>query len=323
MKKILFITLSLISLNVFAQNAGVSLQFKVFTDTTSANSYQSGVLSNTAGSIIRVADTLYMRSDDLSIWNKIIPPSGGGGGNISGTAAADQVVVGSGTNTVSSSSALKFNTTTGLIVNETNSVAATFQRNAANTTFTQIDIGQPTGYTPAGDALSLYAMGSFYSSTGIYQADGGTIVAGAGMSAGLNIATVHSSAPVKVWTNGNERMRIMPSGYVGIGTSSPTSTLHNVGSFATAYVAKTANYTATASDYTINFTSGTDTLTLPTAVGITGRIYTIVNSGTSVNIKTTSSQTFLNVPGTPTTINLLAVGATQVQSTGAAWIKLN
>ena len=249
--------------------------------------------------------------------------SSGGGGDISGTAAADQVVVGSGTNTVSSSSALKFNTTTGLIVNETNSVAATFQRNAANTTFTQIDVAQPKGYPPAGDAVSILALGSFYSSTGIYQADGGTIVAGAGMSAGLNIATVHSSAPVKVWTNGNERMRIMPSGYVGIGTSSPTSTLHNVGSFATAYVAKTANYTATASDYTINFTSGTDTLTLPTAVGITGRIYTIVNSGTSVNIKTTSSQTFLNVSGTPTTINLLAVGATQVQSTGAAWIKLN
>lgn len=202
-------------------------------------------------------------------------PSGGGGGNISGTAAADQVVVGSGTNTVSSSSALKFNTTTGLIVNETNSVAATFQRNAANTTFTQIDVAQPTGYPPAGDAVSILALGSFYSSTGIYQADGGTIVAGAGMSAGLNIATVHSSAPVKVWTNGNERMRVMPSGYVGIATTSPNSTLTANGSLALKYTASATNINLTDLHQTIELTATDITAYLPTAVGIQGRVYTI------------------------------------------------
>ena len=49
-----------------------------------------------------------------------------------------------------------------------------------------------------------------------------------------------------------------------------------------AYTAKTANYTATATDYTINCTSGTFTVTLPTAVGIAGKIYVIKNSGTGV-----------------------------------------
>jgi len=86
-------------------------------------------------------------------------------------------------------------------------------------------------------------------------------------------------------------------------------------------VAKTANYTATISDQTINFTSGTDTLTLPTAVGITGRIYTITNSGTLDGmIYTTSSQTFTNYPATPTTLALPAKSTRVVQSTGANWV---
>ena len=80
--------------------------------------------------------------------------------------------------------------------------------------------------------------------------------------------------------------------FVGIGTSSPNSKLHVNGSLSVAYVAKTANYTATSSDSVINCTSGTFTVTLPTAVGITGRKYTIKNSGTGViTIGTTSSQT--------------------------------
>jgi hypothetical protein len=72
------------------------------------------------------------------------------------------------------------------------------------------------------------------------------------------------------------------AGNVGIGTASPNSTTHINGSFATAYVAKTATYTATAADYTIDCTANTFTVTLPTAVGITGRIYVIKNTGTGV-----------------------------------------
>ena len=86
------------------------------------------------------------------------------------------------------------------------------------------------------------------------------------------------------------------AGNVGIGTTSPNSTLHTNGSFATAYRAITALRTLDGTDYTIEVTANTFTVTLPTAVGITGRIYVITNSGSGVTtVGTTSSQTFANV----------------------------
>jgi Pectate lyase superfamily protein len=58
------------------------------------------------------------------------------------------------------------------------------------------------------------------------------------------------------------------------------------------YVAKTTTYSIAVSDYMIDCTSGTFTVTLPTAVGVAGKIYVVKNSGTGViTIATTSSQT--------------------------------
>ncbi len=87
-------------------------------------------------------------------------------------------------------------------------------------------------------------------------------------------------------------MTLEATGNFGIGTTSPKSLLTVNGSFATAIVGKTANYTATILDNTIVFTSGTDTLTLPTAVGIEGREYIYKNlTGNNGVVATTSSQT--------------------------------
>ena len=69
------------------------------------------------------------------------------------------------------------------------------------------------------------------------------------------------------------------AGNVGIDTTAPTSTLHTNGSIACAYIAKTATYTLTANDFQLECTANTFTVTLPTAVGIAGRIYSIKNSG--------------------------------------------
>ena len=65
--------------------------------------------------------------------------------------------------------------------------------------------------------------------------------------------------------------------------------------------------------------ANTFTVTLPTAVGITGRIYNVKNSGTGViTIATTSSQT---VDGYASgTITLNQYDALNVQSNGANWI---
>jgi len=109
------------------------------------------------------------------------------------------------------------------------------------------------------------------------------------------------------------------NGYIGLGAVA-NSKLSVYGSFATAYIAKTANYTATISDYTIHFTSGTSTFTLPTAVGITGRIYVTRNdSGNTLTLATTSSETIDgSAPGTQATGTVK-----QYQSTGTNWISLN
>lgn len=81
------------------------------------------------------------------------------------------------------------------------------------------------------------------------------------------------------------------SGYVGIGTETPTSKLHNSGSLTVFYRAITALRTLDVTDYFVDCTSGTFTVTLPTAVGIAGREYVIKNSGTGViTIATSSSQ---------------------------------
>lgn len=104
----------------------------------------------------------------------------------------------------------------------------------------------------------------------------------------------------------------------GFGTATPTSTLHTTGSFAAGYTEKTANYTLTATDRLVNCTANSFTITLPTAVGITGREYLIKNTGsaTTITIATTSSQTIDgSAPGTITTLIPL-----RVVSDGANWI---
>jgi hypothetical protein len=89
------------------------------------------------------------------------------------------------------------------------------------------------------------------------------------------------------------------------------------GVIAPSYIAKTANFTATSLTSTIDCTN-TITITLPTAVGYSGRIHTIKNSGTGViTIATTSSQT---IDGAATQSLSTQWSKITVQSTGANWI---
>ena len=83
----------------------------------------------------------------------------------------------------------------------------------------------------------------------------------------------------------------------GIGTTTPNSTLDVRGSMATNYRSFTTATTASSTDNLLVFTGTTaTTLTLPTAVGCTGRYYMIKNASTTgplpiLTIATTSSQT--------------------------------
>jgi len=116
------------------------------------------------------------------------------------------------------------------------------------------------------------------------------------------------------------------NGFENLTSSANTANTANlsVGSLRTGYVAKTANYTATAFDETISCSTNAFTITLPTAVGCAGQKYNITNStaANTITIGTTSSQVFANVTSTPTTISLVGLGAVILVSDGAAWLQL-
>src|SRR6266487_1253351 len=84
---------------------------------------------------------------------------------------------------------------------------------------------------------------------------------------------------------------------IGIGTTTPASSLEVAGSFSVNALIVTSNATLTSNDYNVKFTgSSASTIRLPDAVNCSGRIYNIKNSSTSsptppLTIATSSSQT--------------------------------
>jgi hypothetical protein len=82
------------------------------------------------------------------------------------------------------------------------------------------------------------------------------------------------------------------------------------------YKAVTTTYPVLETDYFIECTTGTFTVTLPTAVGIAGKTYIIKNRGSGViTVGTTSSQTIDGV----TTRTLATYSTLYVESNGANW----
>jgi len=115
---------------------------------------------------------------------------------------------------------------------------------------------------------------------------------------------------------------------IGVGTGAAASfagslkltNLTAVGGTTLGYVAKTGTYGIAATDYTIDCTSGTFTVTLETAT-TAGQIHNIKNSGTGIiTVATTSSQTIDG--GASGSITLAQYDNLTVQSNGANWIIL-
>jgi hypothetical protein len=108
---------------------------------------------------------------------------------------------------------------------------------------------------------------------------------------------------------------------VNNGSGGTLATL-KTGGLITNFAAKTTTYTLTASDYTVtgDATSAAFNITLPTAVGKLGQIYTIKkidSSGNAVTVNTTSSQTI----DASTTYSLASqYKYVTVQSNNANWI---
>lgn len=115
----------------------------------------------------------------------------------------------------------------------------------------------------------------------------------------------------------------IPALVIGVPIAALPGTAVISGSVVYKYVEKTANYTASDTDKTINCTSGTFTVTLPTAVGITGREYFIKNTGGGIiTVDAFGSETIddaltYTLQNDPNPVHLDGIA---VLSTGAGWI---
>ena len=92
----------------------------------------------------------------------------------------------------------------------------------------------------------------------------------------------------------------------------------NSGGESGSYAAKTGAYTIGEGDNVIDCTSGTFTVTLPTAVGIAGRKYVIKNSGTgTITVDGSGSET---LDGATTAVLRPGKSCITIQSNGTNWI---
>lgn len=96
----------------------------------------------------------------------------------------------------------------------------------------------------------------------------------------------------------------------------PPSTA-NLGTAVFPYTEKSGTYSLATTDYTINCTTGTFTLSLPDATTYLGKVYYIKNSGSGViTVDASGAQT---IDG-DLTIELNPFDCVTVQSTGSDWI---
>ena len=147
------------------------------------------------------------------------------------------------------------------------------------------------------------AIGGYVQNSAARQLNIGNVI----FVSDLYNGTAQSSAPIV-------------SGKLGVAVV-PHSTVHSGGSVAAATATRTANRTLDATDYTtrVDAATGNKIITLPTSVGISGRIYIIKkvdSSANTVTINTTSSQT---IDGALTIVLSAQYKYISVQSNGATW----
>lgn len=93
--------------------------------------------------------------------------------------------------------------------------------------------------------------------------------------------------------------------------------LISLGSLTVPYTAVTSTYNVGEDDYVVDATSGTFTITLPTAVDISGKNYLIKNSGSgTITVNCDGSETIDGIAS----ITLREEGSLQVISNGSNWI---
>jgi len=107
---------------------------------------------------------------------------------------------------------------------------------------------------------------------------------------------------------------------LGVGTSTPNSTVSVNGSYTAKFVTVTANYTVLATDYTIiaKPSASNITIALPSAASSSGRIYVIKRVSTNRNVTINPSGSEL-IDGSLTFLIGTNYNSVMIQSDGTAW----
>jgi hypothetical protein len=173
-----------------------------------------------------------------------------------------------------------------------------------------VDLKGPVGETVKQEITRL--GGSVSGGKTTIKEDGTTITTAASfLNFGTGITAVANGSGVDV-TMDAETQDLQAVTDIRSTTTNPIT----VGGITLPYRVVTANYTLTSTDYTVNC-NGSFTVTLPTAVGISGIVYVVKNSGTgAITVATTSSQT---IDG-QLTQTLTQYDALTVVSSGSVWI---
>ncbi|NBS91713.1 hypothetical protein EBS67_17250, partial [bacterium] len=166
-----------------------------------------------------------------------------------------------------------------------------------------------------------------YFTTGLGWAIGrGNVFGGSSNAFAIAIATGAGSGTNSALTWAYTPLQISTTGYVGIAftsTALPTSSFHVNGSFAANITLITTTLAIDATHYVIAAGGTTSyTVTLPTAVGITGRMYQIKKTSASsytVTVATTSSQT---IDGSASLVVTTQYQSYTLISDGSNWLIL-
>jgi len=133
---------------------------------------------------------------------------------------------------------------------------------------------------------------------------GWSVIGNSGTVATTNFIGTTDNVDFVLRTNNTEKMRVTSSGNVGIGTTTPTSTLQVNGSISTPITQTATSLTLTSAHQTIVVSNAAVavTITLPLASTCTGRIYTIARGSGSTGAITLSGTSIQSL-----TVGLMAL----------------